>query len=52
MSIKVLARYDQETNSLILFEPLEGFAKGEKVLVTIEHIDPPGEPHERDRADD
>jgi hypothetical protein len=52
MSIKVLARYDQATNSLLLFEPLEGFANGERVLVTIEHIDPPGEPHERDRAND
>jgi hypothetical protein len=52
MSIKVLAIYDKDTNSLLLREPLEGFANGEQVLITIERMETPGEPHERDRADD
>jgi hypothetical protein len=52
MSIKVFATYDKVTNSLLLREPLEGFANGEQVLITIERVETPGEPHERDRAND
>jgi hypothetical protein len=52
MSIKVFAIYDKATNRLLLREPLQGFANGEQVLVTIERVETPGEPHERDRAND
>jgi hypothetical protein len=38
---KVLnAEYDDETHSLHLLEPLEGFANREKVSVIVHHVDP------------